>query len=173
MKQLFNRDFFSRSGSVCSSVFIISAALILVTTAAAKLYSAGGAMRILGVADPILEISFRHVLVLAAVLELGTALVCLVWRTRFWPVCMVAWLGTIFLVYRAGVWLTGASKPCQCLGALTDALHLSPQAADRVALLLLGYLVIGSYALLLKEFQMSPGARRSCALAPSGSHQNA
>jgi hypothetical protein len=52
------------------------------------------------------------------------------------------------LVYRLGLWWMDWHRPCNCLGNLTDALHISPQAADNVMKVLLAYLLIGSYALL-------------------------
>jgi hypothetical protein len=39
-------------------------------------------------------------------------------------------------------------RPCNCLGNLTDALHISPQTADNIMKLLLAYLLIGSYGLM-------------------------
>jgi hypothetical protein len=59
------------------------------------------------------------------------------------------------------VWL-GYHKPCHCLGNLTDALNISPAAADTSMEVLLAYLLLGSYAILIwlwKESLNSPIVR--------------
>ena len=52
------------------------------------------------------------------------------------------------MLLRFGLWWMGWHKPCNCLGNLTDALHLSPQTADNIMKVVLAYLLIGSYGLL-------------------------
>jgi hypothetical protein len=78
-------------------------------------------------------------------LELGVASVCLFARATKIALTLVAWLATIFVLYRVGLFLVGYHKPCSCLGNLTDALHISPEMADAAMKVVLGYLLIGGY----------------------------
>ena len=66
---------------------------------------------------------------------------------------LVAWLATNFVVYRIGLGWIDWEMPCNCLGNLTDALHVSPQLADNIMKGVLAYLLIGSYGLLFWEWR--------------------
>jgi hypothetical protein len=80
--------------------------------------------------------------------ELVIASICLFAKSQTMKLWLIAWLATTFVVYRLGLWWIGWKKPCSCLGNLTDALHLSPQAADNLMEVILAYLLIGSHGLL-------------------------
>jgi hypothetical protein len=67
---------------------------------------------------------------------------------------LVAWMSTNFVVYRLGLWWLNWKSPCSCLGNLTAALHISPQAADNIMKVLLACLLIGSYGLLIWRWRM-------------------
>jgi hypothetical protein len=124
-------------------------------TGAAEFYSAGGSARILGTQEPIFKIPFRSVMLLAASGELAVGVACLAGRFKLWPLGLVAWLATIFTLYRLGLWVVDYNAPCSCLGALSGALHLSVRAANQIALALLIYLLAGSYLLLAKAWHDS------------------
>jgi hypothetical protein len=132
--------------------FVISAGLILGLTGLAKVWSAFGDVKLLTVPDPITGLSFRTMLLLAAVAELPIAAVCLFAKANRLATVLVAWLASIFLVYRLGLWWIGWKKPCGCLGNLTDTLGISPHTADVIIKGLLAYLLIGSYGLLIREW---------------------
>jgi hypothetical protein len=101
---------------------------------------------------------FGYLMLTVGLLELGIAVDCLFGKTEKRSLTLVAWLATNFLVYRIGLWWVGWRKPCGCLGNLTDALHLSPQSADTIMKGLLAYLLIGSYALLIRDWRRArPG----------------
>ena len=108
-------------------------------------------MKLLTVVDPIVGIPFKY-LMLAAVAELPIAAVCLFAKANRLATVLVAWLASIFLVYRLGLWWIGWKKPCGCLGNLTDTLGISPHTADVIIKGLLAYLLIGSYGLLIREW---------------------
>lgn len=127
-------------------LFLCSAAVVLLTTALAKALSALGDARILQGPDPIFGMDIRTVLLVAATLESFVAWVCLRAMRPSLQVGLVLWLSTAFLLYRAGLWMVGYDRPCNCLGTLTDALGISPEAADLAAKLVLAYLFIGSCA---------------------------
>ena len=120
------------------------------TTATAKLGSASGSASILQTSDPVLFLSFRNVFWIVGIIELVVAHVCFFGKRVWLQVVLVAWLATSFLLYRFGLLWVGYQKPCSCLGKgnLTDALHITPQTVDTVMKIVLGYLLIGSYATL-------------------------
>ena len=134
------------SKAIC--IFIYIAGTMLFITAVAKFVSSAGSARILQNPDPILGISFRHVFWIVGAFELFVALVCFFSKQISLGAGLVAWLSTSFLFYRLGLVLIGYHLPCSCLGNLTDALHIPPQAADTAMKIILAYLLIGSYATL-------------------------
>jgi hypothetical protein len=129
-------------------IFIYSAAAFLLAAAVAKLVSTSGNARILETLDPVLGITFRHVFWIVGTLEIVVAIVSFFGEYIGIKAGLVAWLATIFAVYRFGLWWVGYHKPCSCLGNLTDALHIQPQTADTAMKIILAYLLIGSYATL-------------------------
>jgi hypothetical protein len=130
--------------------FIISAAVILALTGGAKLFSAFGPARLLDSPDPMFGVPFRHLMLLTGVLEVIVALFCVWTSSPYVSALMISWLSVLFVAYRVGLhWLGAGDRPCGCLGTLTDALRISPQTADGIMKALLGYLLLGSCALLL------------------------
>jgi len=127
--------------------FIISAGVLLALTGSAKILSGLGKARALAVPDPIFGERFGHLLLAVGIAEVLIALVCSFSRRETLAAAFVAWLSTGFLIYRLGLWWLGWHGPCSCLGNLTDALHISPQAADNIMKVVLAYLLIGSYSL--------------------------
>lgn len=128
--------------------FNVSAGVILAITGIAKACSGLGISKFLAVADPIIGIQFGHLMLVVGILEIAIALVCFCSKQRSMALGLVAWLSTNFVFYRLGLWWMDWHRPCSCLGNLTDALHLSPQIADTVMKIILGYLLVGSYASL-------------------------
>jgi hypothetical protein len=128
--------------------FIISAGVILAITGAAKLLAITGDGTILRVSDPFFGIPFQPLMLLVGLAELLVAGICFLGRWPGLSTMLVAWLASGFLVYRMGIWMIGWKKPCGCLGNLTDVLGISPKTADWIAMILLGYLLVGAYAVL-------------------------
>ena len=132
-----------------SKWFVLSAGGILLVTGLAKAASAFGTAKVLQTADPIVGISLGHLMLLAGILELAVAGVCLFTSKQNLGLGLTAWMATGFLVYRAGLWYMDWQKPCSCLGNLTDVLHIPPHAADVAMKIVLAYLLAGSYGGLL------------------------
>lgn len=126
--------------------FLPTAGAILAVTGLAKAFSATGASRSLDVADPLIAIPFRHLMLLAGLTELFIAFFCLFTERRTSSLLAVAWLGTVFVAYRLGLWLTDWHGPCPCLGNLTGELHISQRLADNLLKVVLAYLLVGSYS---------------------------
>lgn len=129
--------------------FIRSAGAILVLTGIAKVWSALGTSKFLAVVDPIIGLKFWGVMLVVGVAEIVIALVCCLSKRQSLALGLVAWMSTSFVTYRAGLWWMDWHRPCNCLGNLTDALHISPQSADSIMKVVLAYLLIGSYGLLI------------------------
>ncbi len=127
-------------------LFVTSAAVVLLTTAFAKAVSALGDAGILNGPDPIFGVDLRTTLLVAATLESVVAWVCLRATRLSLQIELVLWLSTVFALYRVGLWVVGYDQPCHCLGTMTDALHISPGAADLGMKIVLSYLLIGSCA---------------------------
>jgi len=141
--------------------FNISSGIILGVTGLAKVGTAFGHVKLLDVADPIVGIHFRQLMVGVGLAEVAVAAICLCGRFRRLSTLLVAWISTNFLVYRIGLWWMGWKKPCGCLGNLTDALHIPPHAADVAIKVLLAYLLVGSYGLLIWQWRSGRGRRAS------------
>ena len=132
-----------------SGWFLSAASAILGATGLAKLLSGFGNARVLALADPIIGLQFRYLLLGVGLAEVFIALGCFYkWRNQL-GLQLIAWFSTNLLIYRMALWWIGWHRPCPCLGNLTDALHVSPALADNVMKLALAYLMIGSYALLI------------------------
>lgn len=147
--------------------FAISSGVILAVTGVAKLVSTFGAAGILAHDDPILGMSFRHLMLIAGAAECVIASVCFVPRFSTVAVVLTGYLGSLLLLYRMGLVWMDWSRPCPCLGNLTDALHISPAAADTAVKCMLAYLLVGSYSLMFwmwqqrRSGQMRSGPRAS------------
>jgi len=130
--------------------FLISVAIILVVTASAKLWTVLGPWKtqILHAEEPMLGVSFGVLLLIAAVTEIMVAAVC-IFGSRFDGLFSVFWLASVLCVYRLGLSIVEWTRPCGCLGNLTDALHISPQLADNIMKGLLAFMFIGSVSLLI------------------------
>jgi hypothetical protein len=142
--------------------FVASAGAILATTALAKVWSAFGTAKSLAVADPIIGVQFRNLLLAVGVAELIIASVCLLSTNTKVTTMLIAWITTNFLAYRLGLSWMDWHRPCGCLGNLTETLHISPQAADTVMRIVLGYLLVGSYGSLFWTWRQERNARAKC-----------
>jgi hypothetical protein len=140
---------------------------VFLVTAIAKLISACGTAAVLEIPDPILDISFRHLLWIIGISELIVALFCIFGNRTSFPTWLVAWFATSFLVYRITFILAGYKKPCPCLGNITDMLHISPKTADTAMKIILAYLLIGSYATLFCWWQRNKDVPRTVAAESS------
>jgi hypothetical protein len=69
-------------------------------------------------------------MVLAALLEALIVGLILWERDRLRRVALVAWIGTVFLAYRLGLWWIGHEGACSCLGNVTRSIGLSPAMED-------------------------------------------
>ncbi len=132
--------------------FLVSAGVVLMITGIAKVWSGLGNSKFLAVIDPIVGISFGHLMLLVGLIEIAIAVVCWFSKRQTTTLGLVAWLSTSFVIYRLGLWWMDWHRPCSCLGNLTDALHIPPQVADNSMKVVLAYLLVGSYGLLIRRW---------------------
>lgn len=142
----------------CFAAFILSAVAIFIVTGLAKILAALGDGKVLLVVDPISGIKFGKLMLVAGLVELITAGICIFSESQRWSLVVIAWLSNSFVVYRVGMWWVDWKTPCSCLGNLTDALHISPQLADNIMKVILAYLLIGSYGLLFWQWRQGGNA---------------
>ena len=133
--------------------FNLSAGIVVAITGIAKVWSGLGNSKFLAVVDPIIGIKFGQLMLMVGLAEVAIALVCFFSKRRTLALGLVAWISTNFVVYRLGLWWMNWHRPCNCLGNLTDALHISPQTADNIMKVLLVYLLLGSYGLLVWQWR--------------------
>ena len=135
--------------------FVLSVGAVLAITGIAKVSSGLGTSKFLAVLDPIFGITFGKLMLVVGVAEIVIAMVCFFSKRQTLALGLVAWMSTNFVVYRLGLWWMDWHRPCNCLGNLTDALHISPQVADNIMKVILAYLLIGSYGLLFWRWRNS------------------
>jgi hypothetical protein len=128
--------------------FFKSSGALILMAGLAKLGSSFGNAHILQMSDPILSLSFRSVFRVVGVIELCIGIICFRHRPSILKASLVAWIATSFVAYRLGLLFVEYRKPCQCLGNLTDGIHISPEIADTIMKTILGYLLVGSYVAL-------------------------
>ena len=134
------------------TTFVVTSGFVFLITGSAKLYSAFGHIRLLQTDVPLLNISYRNLMIILGMLELGISVLCFFAKNRILPLVIVFWISNNFLLYRITVLWTGYPKPCSCLGNLMDALHIPSQAADTAMKIVLAYLLIGSYGILFLQW---------------------
>lgn len=151
-----------------SKWLILSAGTILCVTGFAKVWSALGSAQLLDLADPVLGVRFRWLMLIVGMAELAVGFACFVGRTARVANTLLTWITSNFLLYRLGLWWLDWKIPCPCLGNITDALSISPAVADTISKALLGYLIVASYTLLIldwsgrSEVRASLSASRTC-----------
>jgi len=144
-------------------LFTFTAGVALLLTALAKFISASGNAHLLKASDPSLGIQYDHLFLLVGTCELFVAVVCLFTSQTLLKAILIAWLATMFLIYRFSLLWIHWAKPCPCMGTLTGALHIQPKTADTIMQTVLAYLLIGSYGTLLWYWRQQ---KRSFAPAP-------
>jgi hypothetical protein len=151
---------YSANCKTLMNVFVTSTGCILLISALAKIISTFGKAGILYHRDPFLNVSFRDVMFLAALLELLVAGFCLISNRTYLCLKLVAWLSTLIAIYRIGLWYSGWHRPCVCMGTVVDDLPISPQLADLIMKIILAYFIVGSYSMMLLLWRTNRTALR-------------
>lgn len=134
--------------------FKVVAAWLLLATGVAKLVAVFGSVPILAEPDPLVGfLARRNLLLVAAVMEIAIAGYILLRKSQLKNLLLVAWLATVFLGYRLGLWVIGYQGACGCLGKVTDSLNVSPVLANFTMQGLLAYLLLFSYGYLIVAYR--------------------
>lgn len=128
-------------------------AVLLLLTGLAKILSAFGHDFVLQVGDPVLGVSYRVLFLCVGSIEIAVGSFCLFSGREGIKAGLVAWLATTFLLYRLAHIQLGNVEPCKCLGSLTGALGISPDAADQLMKYVLGYLLVWSYGTFIMKMK--------------------
>jgi len=131
-----------------AKTFIYLSGLGLLITGIAKLTTITGDVKLLNELDPIVGLQFWMLLAVAGIVELIVGAQCFLSSNHLRSVLSIFTLSLTFLSYRIGLWFTGWTKPCSCLGDLTQAIGMTEQNADNIAKLMLGFFIIGSVMVL-------------------------
>src|SRR5262249_23735076 len=141
-------------------LFILSSAFLLIITCAAKFVSAMGEAPVLDKPDRFFLLSHRTVFWVVGSIELVIAAVCLLTKRPWLQTVLLAWLATNFIGYRLALETLNVHD-CSCLGTLADALPFDLTTINRIMLLILAYLALGSYISLLCLWRERRKNRRS------------
>jgi len=134
----------------CLQAVSWSLVAMLSLTALAKIVAASGEARILGQADPLFGLlTMRQSMLLAAAVEMVVVVLILRAPDILRKAVLLLWIGSVFLVYRIGLWWVGVEGSCRCLGNVGDVFGISTETADWIAKGILVYLLVGSGAILL------------------------
>lgn len=133
---------------------LIVAGILLIITGLAKVVSQTGMATILDTRDPIIPATMRQVLLAVGAIEILLGVLCFSSKNFRMQGALVAWFATSVLLYRGGLWYVGYTKPCSCIGTLTDVIHVDEEMADKIAKLILCYLLAVGYSFWLN---LSPG----------------
>lgn len=131
--------------------FTFSAGGILVFGGITRLFEVFGIAQQLNISDPIVLIPFRQLLLCIGIAELIVASLCLFTDKQTLSAVLIAWLITIYLVYRVSLWTMGWYHPYPLLVYLMQALNLSAFMADIVTAAISAFLLIGSVRILWIE----------------------
>jgi hypothetical protein len=143
--------------------FFNLAAAMLLLTALAKLFSAGGNARVLHAQDQLLHLGYRPLMISAALLEVAVAVFLLKGRSDLRRYLVLLWLSANFISYHLGIYLLGLHT-CPCLGQLADRLPLPRGLADIFLQVLVLYWFAASVNSLWRMWGSEQWAR--LALAP-------
>lgn len=84
--------------------------------------------------------------------ELLVALRCIYTKNQSKAVLWVAWLSTLFGIYRVGAWWLGVTAPRPCLGTAYEWFPWLARHGNSLTLLAFAFLLLGSYSLLVRKF---------------------
>ena len=132
-------------------LFWWSSGVLLLLTAAAKLYSSTGSTRILAAQDQLLHVNTRLLMIGVAVLEIEVALYLLMGSNVLLRAVTLFGLSSNFMVYRLGnAWL--GIKYCPCLGTVGQRLPLTQAHLNLVLTGLVLYWFVGSSYILWRAW---------------------
>lgn len=142
--------------------YLISVAVLLFLTGAAKLVSANQSVSVLAMSDPLIGfLSIRQTSIIAGVLEAIIAIYLLTSSNRFRKLEAIIWLSVLFITYHVGLYLIGFHGMCPCLGNANAWLRLSDKSINMAVKCLLAYFLVGSLSMLYFRWRLVKHKSRS------------
>ena len=135
--------------------FLLSASVLLLGTGMAKIISAFGSNAILSKPDPIFEIRYQKLFWIAGGLELAVSGILVCFDKKPAQIVTLLVITLNFLAYRVALWSINWKGYCPCLGQLTEALHISPALADKIAIAILAYFLMGTSFLGFRLYEIN------------------
>lgn len=135
-------------------LFFTTASILLLLTAAAKLYSATGDAQALGAIDKLLHLRYWQIMVGTGLLEIGVAIYLLRSQNIARRALLLLWLSSNFMAYKMASHYLGI-KLCPCLGTLAGKLPFSQEHVNAGLAISVVYMLTGSSLILYKQLQSS------------------
>jgi hypothetical protein len=129
-----------------SSLFFKFIGVLLLIVSVGKFYSAINPPMSLLEAEPVFRISLRTLFIIAASTEGVVGVLCLLRAPGIATSLLILWLSCLFLSYRFALYLLGYNGPCNCMGELTERLHISSSTGDMIMRVLLLFMLLGGIA---------------------------
>jgi hypothetical protein len=133
-----------------------AAALLLLAASALFLINLTGPVHLVLPRDPVTGISLRYLFWIAGGIAVLVASFCLFSERPGRSIPWVAWLATNFLIYRIGLYVEGCHSLTGFLACATYAFALPAKDASVLVDVAFGYLLIGSYGVILWHWFRSP-----------------
>ena len=133
-------------------IFVRNVGWLLCATGLAKIVSFFGSAPVLRLREPIMQIPFKELFLIAGIVELCAASFCLTTKKLNHSTAIIAWLSIGFLAYHASLVWVGWQMPCPCLGNFVEILHISPGVADLIMQVVIAYMFLGSCIQVLRYF---------------------
>jgi len=149
--------------------FVLAAGALLLFSGLTSLSSLPWKAGVFDLDDPVLGIPLRNAALVATVLELAVAAVCLFTRKTLLASGLVGWLALNFIVYRVGLWTMGWHHPYTSVFWLTDGFGFSPRMADWIQAAITAYLLAGS-SMVICKLQGRMGGRLKMSCPSCGGH---
>ncbi|HWD91203.1 MAG TPA: hypothetical protein VG938_02525 [Verrucomicrobiae bacterium] len=141
--------------------FILSAGVILLVAAIAKIVSAVGKAKILETPDPVLTISRRNLMFAAGIVEILLCWGLVVLQRKDTKIAILTLFASACLGYKIALLWIAPGALCPCLGNVTDALPISPHVLATAENVILGYLLLGAYGLAAFHYWLNFTGRNS------------
>ena len=118
--------------------------VILLIAAIAKVVASVDNSKALSQLDPALGVEFRFSMLIAAAVEIGVSIICLLRPVSTEAAAALLILSTNLIGYRFWMWIIGWHLPCNCMGGMSDGIGISQDTADVIMKFLLSIMFIVS-----------------------------
>jgi hypothetical protein len=129
------------------AVYLKVSALILITSAAAKVITLLDGRPVLLTFDAVTGVQLRWLFAIEAFLELALSIFITLGKSQKIKLLALFWVGWIFCSYHLAKALLNPAQPCPCLGLLYGRIGLSPVTMDLIAKTIATFFLLGPSSL--------------------------